>query len=411
MLIYRLAIWIALPAICIQVIIHTLRHKDSRYFLHRLGFIRSSHPKPINAPLWFHCASVGETNAALPLINEWLSLHPQTTIVITTNTIPSAQVLNPLRSARLHHYYLPLDYPFWCQRFLNQIKPQSAFIIETEIWLNLFTACEKNHIPVIILNGRISKKTLPSSALMRKYYQLSLSKVARVYARSSTDALRYQALGVIPDRVSDYGNLKYAARFPSDLPRLVQAEYILAASTHPKEEEIIAEAYTHANTGKLLVIVPRHPQRGSTIKKKLRSLDCKIQLRSQNKTIEQDTAIYIADTIGELPAFIRHASLVFMGGSLINHGGQNVLEPAMLRVPQITGHQTHNFHEEVALLKSAGGLLEVADKTALIRTLMAFTANSKPFQEMADKAYTCVQQQQQNTLRRYLTAVKHECEK
>ena len=394
MLAYRLLTVLISPFVCIQTAIIACRYRCIRYFWQRLGFIRqhTSHKGAVNRPLWFHCASIGETNTALPLIYRWLETHQNDSIIITTNTVTAARVLKNHRLDRLQHYYLPLDYTWACKRFLNELRPRCALIMETELWLNLFHACEQKHMPIMILNGRLSDKTLQASSLISAYYQTVLKKLTQIYTRSDLDTKNYQRLGAKPDKIHCVGNLKYAVRFPDHLPNLIGADYFLAASTHDDEELKIANAFKAAEAEGHLVIVPRHPERGKSIAKQLRKQGYTVQLRSQHKTRNiQD--IYIADTIDELPALICHAQLVFTGGSLVAKGGQNVLEPAMLRTPQIVGPHTYNFSEEVRALKTVGGLLEVEDEKALTHAFRNFIADNKPYLNMAAKAHAYVKSQ------------------
>ena len=373
---YRLLLWLLLPAVAVATFAVASRDGSVRYLRQRFGHFPSLGAAA--DPVWVHCASVGETNTALALIEAWLRRKPDDSFVLTTNTITAAGILESQPesiAARVRHCYLPLDYPLFCRRFLDAVHPRCAWIMETEIWLNLLRACHEKNIPVFMVNARLSRRTLVAAAHISSYYRRSLSLVRKIFARGEKDAAAFAGLGARADRIEVIGNLKFAVgivagRHPP-LPNLIGTRYVLAASTHADEEIQVAQVWRssrQANDGDeepLLVIAPRHPQRGGVIEKQLHKRGFSTQRRSRSKQPQQQTSVYIADTIGELPALIQHAEMVFMGGSLVPVGGHNVLEPAKLGVPQAVGPHTDNFQEEIEALQKVNGIIRVNDAQAL----------------------------------------------
>ena len=383
-----------------------LRDRSLRYLKQRLGYFRTT----VKQPLWIHCASVGEANTALIFVRAWLKRHPDDSLVLTTNTVTAARILAARASkdkpGQIGHYYLPLDYPLFCRRFLDVVDPRCALIMETEIWLNLFHQCKNKNIPLLIINARLSQRTIDGARRFKHYYRQSLAAVEKILARGEKDASAFAALGADPGKIDIVGNLKNAGNVPEPLPDLIGRPYILAASTHKNEEVQAArawqQAYQHApglsgdTAEPLLVIAPRHPRRGAAIARQLEKLGFGTRLRSRSPTPKDNPkhspSIYIADTLGELPALICHADLVFMGGSLVPVGGHNVLEPARLGTPQVVGPHTHNFHDEVTALKAVGGIIEAADGDALAEVFRAALDNAPEHTTVAQRARKLVQQ-------------------
>ena len=411
---YRFLLGILFPAVAVATAAAALRGGSLRYLQQRLGNFDPGQTTP--HPLWIHCASVGETNAALAFARTWLKKHPNERFVFTSNTLTAAELLSGRSMVKeIRHCYLPLDYPLFCRRFLDAVRPRCALIMETEIWMNLFGECRKRELPLFIINARLSQRSLNGARYFRAYYRHSLAAVNKILARSRKDAAAFAALGVAADKIETPGNLKQAVRITDDAIgaplQFTDRSYILAASTHADEEIQVSRAWRSAleaqrpATAPLLVIAPRHPRRGRAIARQLQKQGFCVQLRSQTETVHPDTAIYIADTVGELPALIRHAQLVFMGGSLVPVGGHNVLEAAQLGIPQVTGRYTQNFDEEVATLTTAGGLLKANDEKTLAEAFQMALQHAPEHTAMAQKALS-VMRQQQDVAAAYVTRLE-----
>lgn len=286
----------------------------------------------------------------------------------------------------MQHCYLPLDYTFLTRGFLKKLKPRAGIIMETEIWLNLFQSCAEFHIPLVIVNARLSQRTVDANAWVRGYYEQSLSLLKAIYAKSERDRETYLRAGATPWKIKTLGNLKYAAKFDERLPDIINKPYILAASTHDDEELQIAKIWQQIEKRNfVLVIAPRHPQRARKILQSLNREHIRADYyRREAPADDRDIVLY--NRIGQLPQLIKHASLVFLGGSLIDKGGHNILEAAMLGTPQVTGFYLDNIAEEAQALNEVGGLIIVNDAQSLADIFSRVAKQPDYYQKNADAA-------------------------
>jgi len=372
---YRAALIVASPLFIGYTLWHAAREGGTHYLWQRLG----RHLPDIAQPVWMHCASVGEVNAALPLLGALRARHPETPLLITTNTPTGRAVALQEMGAEITHAYLPLDFNFSVARLLGKVRPRCLVVMETELWPNLYQQCATLDIPLIIINARLSRRTLKAPALLRRAYRHALGQVTAILARSDAEAAKFRRLGAPAELLVNVGNIKFAAPGPTQAqateaqPGQAQSTddpvgqpYWLAASTHPHEELHLARIWRRLPaTGELLVIAPRHPERRHAILKELAPLGFETAVRSRGDTVKPTTRIYLADTLGELQAFMRHAAFVFMGGSLIPRGGHNILEPARLARAVLVGRHMGNFAEETSSLLAAEGLLMAQDDREL----------------------------------------------
>ena len=362
MFFYRLLTIILSPVILGHLIWLSVKNKQSCYFWQRLGFKYSNLP---TKGLWFHCASVGEVNTLLPLIKNIHGTNSKLKIIITTNTITGAKIVNQQNLDYLFHSYLPFDWVNGINRFLSKTTPTSAYIMETEIWPNLFSVCQKKLIPLYIINARLSNKTITANTWIRKLLKISLSKVTAIYSRSTKDTESYVLLGANKEKVSTVGNLKLTTGLShqqsltnSVIPE--DREYVLVASTHKDEERQIYDIWKKLRRNELLVIAPRHPERSASI---INQLDTNaIAIRSKNQSISETTEIFLLDTVGELKNYFDRAKVVIMGGSFIPIGGHNILEPASYNCAIITGPYMDNFKEELSLLLDNKAIIHINSK-------------------------------------------------
>ncbi len=346
------------------------RFKDKQYLLQRLGL---SFKYPARQPIWIHAASVGEVNAVLPLIKLILEKNPALPILLTTTT-PSGQITARAKMpAEVNCNYLPLDWWSAVTHFLRRIKPVCALIVETEIWPNLYEACFQAGVPLTIINGRLSSRTLHTRPWIRALYCKAMENTYAVLARSEEDAAGFSSLSVPEERIKVIGNIKFSSTAEKSVSRIpLGRPYVLAASTREGEEIYIARQWLKQNKHNcLLVIVPRHPARLNDILRDISSLTSQIAIRSKNEAINTETKIYIADTFGELPAFIAGAEFVIMGGAFAEKGGQNILEVAQQGKAVIFGKHMDNFRDEARLFlqQQAGICVESEDELGkLIQT-------------------------------------------
>jgi 3-deoxy-D-manno-octulosonic-acid transferase len=404
---YRLLLRLLAPLILIFNAWQAARAGEIRLFRHRLGVCL---PRRDDQPLWLHAASVGELIAAQPLIAALRKNFPEVAVVVTTVTATGAQLAQQRLPAEVQHFYLPMDWPGATKRFLRAIKPRAALIMETELWPNLFLNISRQNIPLLIVNGRLSHRSRDAGGWVKLLYAIALKNVDAILARSQDDADAYIQLGAAADKVHMLGNIKFAGDDSKQITAIdLGRPYVLAASTHDDEEQQLAQLWQQmaADTqGRLLVIAPRHPQRRDEILKQLSTH--KVAVRSRNETITADTQIYLADTLGELESFMAGADCLFMGGSLIPHGGHNILEPARLGKPIVFGPHMSNFSEETHLLLYAGGAKQIQTPQELSDVLSDWLARPGAAAEFGQNAAQLLSQQD-SVLDDYLQAISDIC--
>lgn len=370
------------------------REKNFRYFMQRLGFF---FPAQSGLPVWIHCASVGEVNTWLPLHQLLVRQYPDLQFVITTNTPTGAKIVTNQSLANTQHVFLPMDTFTAVWRFFYRIKPRLALVMETELWPELYRQCHENNIPLIIVNARLSHKTLDANDWLKNLYATALQQTSQILCRSQMDADAYVRLGAARDKVSVTGNLKFAAAGnlqPEPPKDFTDRSYVLAASTHADEEWQLAKMWQALNTQeRLLVIAPRHPQRRDEILQQLQSLNMLIAVRSRGDAITPATQIYLADTLGELVSFMARADVVLMGGSLVKRGGQNLLEPARLGKAIIVGPHMYNFAAETELFIQHNACLQVQDVNDLATVLQSCLINPDMRMELGRNAQQLMQAQ------------------
>ncbi|WP_043531318.1 lipid IV(A) 3-deoxy-D-manno-octulosonic acid transferase [Litchfieldella xinjiangensis] len=353
----------------------------------RLGFVpRSSAGRAV---IWLHCASVGEVLAAQPLIETLLERYPGRELVVSTMTATGAERVQAIADSRqtrgqaghLRHCFIALDFPGAARRFVRRLRPQAAIIFETELWPNVLAACHSREVPVVVSNGRLSPRAFEGYRRVRPLMRDALSHVTWLAAKSDADAERFQALGMAVEHVTVVGSLKFDF-LPNDAEferserlrtLLGQRPAWVAGSTHPGEDEQVLAAHAvllESQPDALLILVPRHPQRFDAVAALCREHGFTLARRSQEERPEAGTQVYLADTMGELLGFYGAAMVAFVGGSLAPIGGHNLLEPAAMGTPVITGKHLDNFLDVAATLREADVLLEVDDATALGRELI-----------------------------------------
>ncbi len=399
-MIYQLLIRLFSPVIWFSVLFDSIKKQGGGNFIRqRLGLDYPALPQ-VSQRIWFHCASVGEVKAAEPLIR---ALESKYHILVTTNTPTGKQMVNTLFQDSVQHCYLPLDWPFAIKHFLKNCQPTDAWILETEIWPNLYRLCHQQNIELKIINGRLSPKTLKAPLWLQKSYQQSLQYVTQILARSQDDAKRFIALGAPTNRVLTLGNLKYAQiTAVSHAPRPIPQAYILLASSHEDEELQIAQLWKQLNRPELLVIVPRHPNRSTAIQKQLKPLYPNLVVASTGQHPTEETVLFLDDRLGQLMPLFEYAELVIMGGSFAPKGGHNILEPAAYQKAIIVGEDMHDFAEETAFLQQHSALIQCQNYQTLSEILPPLLDNPARRQLLGKNAFTAMQSQQ-HMLQNYLT--------
>jgi len=341
----------------------TIQLRNSQFLLERLGFA-PTFDTPVN---WWHAASVGEIQTIWPLLHAVIcaSDNSDERWLVTTNTTTGRDVLEQrIKQAqltdRVQHAFFPIDTPGISKRFIKRIDPTQLCSVETEIWPNTYTTLQNLCIPISIVNARVTKKTLNSikanskfSNTLKPAYKNALTNV-KVQARSQDDALGYLQLGALERNIQILGDLKFVDNRPPNCKPPLSADtltepYVIAASTHPTEESALCEHWMQQSESGLLVLVPRHVERGAALHSELLKNygQALAPLRSMGGEPNTSHRLYIADTIGELHDWYSGAATAFVGGSLIDRGGHNVLEPYFHGVPVVTGPHTDNFVDAV----------------------------------------------------------------
>jgi 3-deoxy-D-manno-octulosonic-acid transferase len=366
---------VAAPGLRVMLLLRLRRGKEAPVRLaERRGIDRT--PRPPGRLVWLHAASVGETMSVLPVLASLAEASPGATILLTTGTLTSARLLaqrlDPTLANRVLHRFVPLDVPAWAARFLDHWRPDAAGFVESELWPNLLAACRTRGIPVMLVNGRLSDRSLARWRRVPGTARHLFGALARIQARSESDADRLRELGC--RCVTAPGDLKLAApALPADKAELHRLRTLLegrpiwlAASTHPGEEALIFQVHRtlQANhPGLLTIVAPRHPERGAAIAAEAGGTAA--GRRSLGEPPPAD-GVWIVDTLGEMGLWYRLCGIAFVGRSLIAPGGgQNPLEPARLGCAIAVGPQTGNFTDHVAMLGAAGGLAVVRDTSDL----------------------------------------------
>ena len=336
--------------------------------------------------IWFHGSSVGEIMSVLPIINEYEKNNSIKKILITSSTLSSSRILEKLKFKKVVHQFYPIDHIYFSNKFLNYWKPSIAIFLESEIWPCMFKNLKKNNIPLILLNGRITKKTYLRWLKIKKFSKSIFNLIDIAYPQNNETKLYLKKLNV--KKIQTIGNIKYIEnnktlnkKVDNDLSILFkQLKICVAASTHHTEEIFAAKAHLilkkkHRNF--ITIIIPRHVHRANKISEQLEALNLKVAYHSSKNKNLNGVDIYIVDTFGESKKFYKIATTVFLGGSLINHGGQNPIEPARFGAKILHGPNIGNFKEVYKHLKN----LKISKK---ITTPIEF-ANSNVFKKNMQK--------------------------
>lgn len=405
---YTLVFYVLSPVLFAYTLTQAVRMRDGRYLRERLGFYRGE--STVN-PIWIHAASVGEVISVEPLMRSLKKRFPTKAVVISTGTPAGAKVAR-LRLAEIaDHCYLPIDFPGAVKSFLNHIRPACAVIMETELWFNLYKSSAARNIPIVIINGRLSARTLKARSWARRVYVAALARVDAILARSAKDKEGFISLGASPDCVKVIGNIKFAgavAANPCATPMLSRP-YVLAASTHANEELRFLKVWKSRERHQhLLVIAPRHPHRLKDILKQLDPLSRHIAVRSRSDAASEHTDIYLVDTLGELAAFMASADVVFMGGSLIPHGGHNILEPARLGKAVVFGPHMENFADEARIFLDHEAAIQITDDDALETCLSRLLESQEERDQLGKRAKSLVRQYE-DIAERYVDEIARQC--
>ena len=410
-LLLSLGLIVLIPYFLFQAVTHGKYIEGLRQ---RLGGIKPIHnsSKPV---IWVHCVSVGETQAARPLVARLRSAFPEYFVVVSTITTTGQTLAQDVfRTAADAIIYFPFDWAWTVRRALRAIKPDVVLIMETELWPNFLRECKAREIPVALVNGRISRQSFRRYILITFFLRRVLSCLSMAVMQSEKDAERLESLGMAREKLFTAGNLKFDAEVAGELTAKTEeiatrfgldgnVPLILAASTHAPEEEILVESLNQLRTKQpvRLMLAPRRPERFNEVAALLEKSGLSWARRTNPPQPDDANAtVVLLDSIGELPATYSRADVVFVGGSMIDRGGHNVLEPAAAGVAVVTGAHTHNFHAIVDLMIEAGALVQLppveAAKAAaeLTHTFAKLLANGDERVELGQRARQLVSDNQ-----------------
>ncbi len=374
---YRLAGVLLRPAVPFLLSGRVARGKEDPQ---RLGerYGRASLPRPPGRVVWVHAASVGETNAVLPLIDRLTGIG--LAVVFTTTTVTSAAIAAKELPRGALHQFAPLDLAPYVGSFLAHWRPNLAIFVESEMWPTMVRKLAEAEVPLVVVNARLSERSYRGWKRFAGFASTVFPKITLCLAQSEADAARFAGLGAT--NVRSVGNLKF------DVPPLAADSGLVArlttaingrptwvaASTHEGEEECVAEAHRlicQRHPDVLTIVVPRHPERGDAVRATLAGKGLTVAQRSRGNPLLHEIDVYLADTLGELGLFYRLAPIAFLGGSLIPHGGQNPIEPTRLAAAVLHGPHVHNFADIYAALDAAVPGAPVADAASLADAVAA----------------------------------------
>jgi 3-deoxy-D-manno-octulosonic-acid transferase len=393
------------PLLIMRLLWRSLKAPDYRQRMserYGLYFKKRLNNKPT---IWVHAVSVGEAIASAPMVRALQQKYPSHSLLVTTTTPTGSSQVYQLFRGSVEHVYGPYDLPTSLSRFLSRYKPQLAIVVETELWPNMVAACSRRNIPVIVANARLSERSARGYQRFRRITEPMVRRLTCVVAQNAVDGQRFIDLGLAPAKLVVSGSVKFDVELPAalqakaaDLNNVWHAHHskvVIAASTHTGEDEQILQAFKELQLDHprlLLVIVPRHPERFNTVASLATQQGFRILRRSSGLAPAAQTEVIIGDTMGEMLLLMGAADIAIVGGSLVEHGGHNVLEPALWRLPVITGPHMFNFMQITEMLEVAGGLTKLAVDQTLQPVLAQLLDDEALRQLRGEQAFAVVEQ-------------------
>jgi len=380
---YTLFLYLFLPVILIRLLVRGFRNPD---YWHRWGERFGRISLDASTDVWIHAVSVGEARAAAPLIQSLLS-DRALKIIVTTMTPTGTDEVKRLFGDSVSHRYAPYDYPGSVDRFLDAVQPGVVIIMETEIWPNIISICSSRGIPVLFANLRLSDKSFQKYKIVRGVMAAVLQKVSCFAVQSPIDSRHLQELGALPEAIHVTGSIKFEVRIPASLIEVAQVlrrewgqerPVWIAGSTHEGEDEIALDTFKKLRerySDLILVLVPRHPERFAAVTRLARKSGYRVACRSESRRSMENADVYVGDTMGDLTLLYAASDIALVGGSMIPHGGHNVLEPCALGVPVIFGPHMFNFREISRLTLARGAGVQVRNEQELFDTVNNFLAD------------------------------------
>ncbi len=395
-LLYTLVVYFLAPFVLLRLF--WLGTKNPAYWSRwqeRFGFLSwDDIDKPV---IWIHAVSVGEVNAATPIINRLLEQHSNYQLLVTTVTPTGASTVAKHFGKDVRHRYLPYDLPISVKQFLKIIQPSILITMETEIWPNLYQACRNSGIPILIINARLSHKSAKGYQLVSGFMKQTLNLVDIIAAQTSKDAARFISFGATKEKVFVTGNLKFDITIPQSITEQAQSikRYFsvnrpiwIAASTQEGEEKIILDAHNKIlveYADAILILAPRHPERSTKVSNLCENMGFNYVKRTDQSPFADKHTVYLLDILGELQLHYAASQLAFVGGSLVKTGGQNMMEPASLGIPVISGPHTYNFTEITELLLEQDVLIRVSDEVELANEVCRLLGDANQRHNIGEK--------------------------
>jgi len=377
-LIYTAIFYLALPLYFVRLIIRAVQNPDYlKRWGERLGY-GSNFPTEGKTVLWIHAVSVGEVNASIPLVRSLLDTYTNSEILVTTSTPTGSKILLDKMGARVKHQYVPLDLPACLNVFLDRWNPKAVIVLETEIWPNILSICKERGIFAALVNARLSEKSKDKYNIVKPLAAEALANLDLLIAQYDSDADRFKEINTTL-KIEVCGNLKFDQQVPEEMHSISssirdswsdggQRPTLIAASTHETEEEFVLDAFLEIlgeAKEALLILVPRHPERFETVFEYIQNRDLSVARRSNKDDVTPETQVLLGDTMGELNFLYSVSDVAFVGGSLVDHGGQNLLEPASLGLPLSSGKSLRNFQEIADELQESKALFLIEEEKEL----------------------------------------------
>lgn len=415
-------LWLCLPFALLRLV---LKSRNNPSYRKRIAERLSFNLPKLNGCILVHAVSVGETIAAKPLIEELLLDHPHREILVTSTTPTGSDRVIANFGHRVVHCFLPFDTRWFTSRFIKSCRPAVVIIIETEIWPNLIDQCYRRSIPVILANARMSARSYKGYQKFRTLSRPTLRKITRIAAHAQPDAARFLALGVAQDHLLVTGSLKFDLEIPPTLAH--QADNFkqsfgrdrfiwVAASTHEGEEDQIVQAVVQINAhcnNALCLIVPRHSERFDTVHRLLEQSQLPFvrlsEIQIPDDEIPQETQIVLCDTMGQLLLFYALANAAFVGGSLVQVGGHNVLESLASNTATIVGPHMFNFQSIHDLLRDAQAIIEVQNAHELAASIIRLYDDKQLEVNLSARGHQVIQKNR-GALERLVTLIRQQIE-
>jgi 3-deoxy-D-manno-octulosonic-acid transferase len=399
--VWRFAVYLLLPYALGNLVWRALRYPAYWHrWAERFGFVA---PLAGKRTLWVHAVSVGEVRSAAPLVSALVARYPEHRVVVTTMTPTGSQQVKELFQDRVSHCYVPYDFPDAVRRFFSRVRPEVAVIAETEFWPNIFAECGRRRIPLLLVNGRVSQASLRGYLRVPNIARRMLAHADLLCAQTKVDAQRLRNLGAPPQLVHVTGNLKFDVELPAQLLEEARAlrghwgrerPVLIAASTHAGEERKVLDAFAELARRfpkLLLVLVPRHPERFQAVARLCRQRGHVVALRSRTPgELPPGTDVLVGDTMGELQRLYAAADVAFIGGSLVPHGGQNLLEACAVHVPVVFGPHMLHFEEISAMALERGAARQVHDVAELAAAVALYLEQPDLRRAAGNAAHTLV---------------------